>query len=122
MPGMLDLVVHDTGGLARRSGFVLDTNELSPATLAAYGLQAGDSDASDHYALVADYEFAPETTTACSAPCDADLNGDGVLDNGDIGAFVTIFLAGDTAADFTGDGILDNGDIGAFVTAYLAGC
>lgn len=122
MPGMLDLVVHDTGGLARRSGFVLDTNELSASTLSAYGLQAGDSDASDHYALVADYELMPETTTSCSAPCDVDLNGDGILDNGDIGAFVTLFLSGDPAADFTGDGILDNGDIGAFVTVFLAGC
>ncbi|MFG0306524.1 MAG: GC-type dockerin domain-anchored protein [Phycisphaerales bacterium JB040] len=56
------------------------------------------------------------------APCAADVNADGVLDNGDIGAFVTLFLAGDLAADFTGDGILDNGDIGAFVSAFLAGC
>ncbi|MFG0306699.1 MAG: GC-type dockerin domain-anchored protein [Phycisphaerales bacterium JB040] len=54
--------------------------------------------------------------------CRADVNRDGVLDNGDIGAFVTLFLAGDPAADFTGDGILDNGDIGAFVSAYLGGC
>jgi|GEM_PF-2441850 len=54
--------------------------------------------------------------------CDPDVNGDGVLDNGDISAFVVLFLAGDLAADFTGDGILDNGDIGAFVTAFLAGC
>ena len=54
--------------------------------------------------------------------CAADLTGDGVLDNGDIGAFVSLFLSGDPAADFTGDGILDNGDIGAFVAAFLAGC
>ncbi|MFG0305066.1 MAG: GC-type dockerin domain-anchored protein [Phycisphaerales bacterium JB040] len=122
MPGMLDLVVHDTGGLARRSGFVLDTNELSPATLAAYALQPGDSDASDHYALVADYELTPETATACAVDCPADVNDDGILDNGDIGAFVTGFLAGDPAADFNNDGILDNGDIGAFVSVFLAGC
>jgi|GEM_PF-1999935 len=55
-------------------------------------------------------------------PCPADVNHDGVLDNGDIGAFVTLFLAGELAADFTNDGILDNGDIGAFVAAFLAGC
>jgi|GEM_PF-5466409 len=55
-------------------------------------------------------------------PCPPDVNNDGVLDNGDIGSFVTLFLAGDPAADFTGDGILDNGDIGAFVGAFLAGC
>ncbi|MFG0305779.1 MAG: TIM-barrel domain-containing protein [Phycisphaerales bacterium JB040] len=57
-----------------------------------------------------------------TTPCAADVNADGVLDNGDIGAFVALFLAGDPAADFTGDGILDNGDIGAFVAEFLAGC
>jgi|GEM_PF-3018710 len=54
--------------------------------------------------------------------CPGDVNGDGVLDNGDIGAFVSLFLSGSLRADFTGDGILDNGDIGAFVQAFLAGC
>ena len=54
--------------------------------------------------------------------CQADMNDDGVLDNGDIGSFVSLFLAGDLRADFNGDGLLDNGDIGAFVTAFLAGC
>jgi len=54
--------------------------------------------------------------------CQADMNGDGILDNGDIGAFVAAFLAQDLAADFNGDGILDNGDIGAFVAGFLAGC
>jgi|GEM_PF-1573651 len=54
--------------------------------------------------------------------CQADVNGDGVLDNGDIGAFVELFLAGDLRADFNGDNLLDNGDIGTFVSAFLAGC
>ncbi|MFG0306667.1 MAG: PQQ-dependent sugar dehydrogenase [Phycisphaerales bacterium JB040] len=59
---------------------------------------------------------------SCETVCTPDINADGVLDNGDLNAFVTLFLDSDLAADFTGDGILDNGDIGAFVTAYLAGC
>ena len=54
--------------------------------------------------------------------CPPDLNNDGVLDNGDIGTFVGLFLSGNLQADFNGDGILDNGDIGAFVQAFLAGC
>jgi len=54
--------------------------------------------------------------------CPPDMNNDGVLDNGDIGAFVAAFLASDLAADFNNDGILDNGDISAFVAAFLAGC
>jgi len=61
--------------------------------------------------------------TGMLAPdCQADTNNDGILDNGDIGGFISIFLDGDLAADFNGDGILDNGDIGAFVAAFLAGC
>jgi len=54
--------------------------------------------------------------------CQPDVNLDGILDNGDIGAFVAAFLAGQPVADFNSDGILDNGDIGAFVAAFLAGC
>ncbi|MFT5423893.1 MAG: hypothetical protein ACI89L_001684 [Phycisphaerales bacterium] len=54
--------------------------------------------------------------------CPVDMNGDGVVDNGDIGAFIGLFLAADPSADFNGDAIIDNGDIGAFVTAFLAGC
>jgi len=63
-----------------------------------------------------------EYTVFLAADCPPDVNGDGIVDNGDIGAFVTLFLAQDPAADFTGDGIIDNGDIGAFVAAFLAGC
>jgi len=55
-------------------------------------------------------------------PCAADLNGDGVLDNGDLIAFVALFLAQDPSIELNGDGIIDNGDILAFVTLYLAGC
>ncbi|MFT5425015.1 MAG: hypothetical protein ACI89L_002820, partial [Phycisphaerales bacterium] len=60
--------------------------------------------------------------THAPPPCQADINGDGVIDNGDIGVFITLFLAQDPAVDFTGDGIVDNGDIGAFIAAFLAGC
>ena len=54
--------------------------------------------------------------------CRADQNGDRVLDNGDISAFVGYFLDGNAIADINTDGVLDNGDIGAFVQAFLAGC
>ena len=58
----------------------------------------------------------------CPPACPADTNGDGILDNGDIGTFIALFLAGDPAADFNNDTFLDNGDIGAFIAAFLAGC
>ncbi|MFG0306700.1 MAG: GC-type dockerin domain-anchored protein [Phycisphaerales bacterium JB040] len=64
----------------------------------------------------------PYSANVVEAGCPADLNGDGVVDNGDIGAFIALFLAQDLAADFTGDGIVDNGDIGAFIVEFLAGC
>jgi len=57
-----------------------------------------------------------------STICPADMNGDGVVDNGDIGAFIVAFLSGDPRADFNLDGLLDNGDIGAFVAEFLNGC
>ncbi len=55
-------------------------------------------------------------------PCPCDINGDGILDLADIGAFVTAFQAGDLSVDQNGDGILDLADIGAFVTCFQAGC
>lgn len=46
----------------------------------------------------------------------------GVLDLGDIVAFVTAFLAGDAGvADLTGDGVIDMADIDLFLTEFDAG-
>jgi len=55
-------------------------------------------------------------------PCVADTNRDGVLDNGDISAFVNAFLASLPQADINGDGVVDNADLIAFVNAYIDGC
>ena len=46
----------------------------------------------------------------------------GILDLGDISAFVGAFSTGDLLADLDGNEILDLGDIGAFVTAFTGGC
>jgi hypothetical protein len=54
--------------------------------------------------------------------CVADLNGDGVVDFGDVGAFVNAFGPQDALADVNGDGFVDFGDVGAFVSAFTAGC
>jgi len=70
----------------------------------------------------ASYSVSQQSVTRDEPPCQADVNGDGVVDNGDIGAFITLFLAQDPSVDFTGDGVVDNGDIGAFIAAFLAGC
>ena len=62
-----------------------------------------------------------------------DLNGDGVLTNGDINAFVMMLtdpaayalaypdLNPDALGDFTGNGVLTNGDISGFVSALTGG-
>lgn len=57
-------------------------------------------------------------------PCnDADLAEPyGILDLGDINAFVSGFLAQDPIADINGDGIFDLSDINLFVSAFVAGC
>lgn len=59
---------------------------------------------------------------ALATTCPADMNGDGVLDNGDICAFVVAFLVQDPITDWNLDGIVDNGDIEVFVAAFMAGC
>lgn len=58
-------------------------------------------------------------------PCNAaDLAAPfGVLDLGDIGAFVGAFVAGDLAADIAPPlGVLDLADISAFIGAFTGGC
>lgn len=57
-----------------------------------------------------------------SGVCEADLNGDGMLDLTDIGIFVTAFVMQDPVADLTGDGVHDLADVNAFVTSFVAGC
>ena len=55
--------------------------------------------------------------------CPADWSGDGVINSGDISAFLTSWLAslqgGTVEADFNGDGETNSGDISAFLTAWL---
>ncbi|USN99776.1 MAG: hypothetical protein H6810_03710 [Phycisphaeraceae bacterium] len=56
-------------------------------------------------------------------PCPCDLNGDGILDIVDIGAFITCFTGslpcGDLAPAY---GVWDIVDINAFITCFLGGC
>ncbi|MDQ7012323.1 MAG: GC-type dockerin domain-anchored protein [Planctomycetota bacterium] len=56
------------------------------------------------------------------ASCDADINGDGVVDTRDVIAFLTLWAAGDSDADFNSDGVVDSRDFIAFLNAWNAGC
>ncbi|MFG0305111.1 MAG: GC-type dockerin domain-anchored protein [Phycisphaerales bacterium JB040] len=109
-----------TAGNSGSPGFKDLDSSLTHLAVANSGSPAYSSSS---YALrLKNHEDWIVANTTPPQTCDPDVNGDGVLDNGDISAYVTLFLAADPVADFTGDGILDNGDIGAFVTAFLAGC
>lgn len=57
-----------------------------------------------------------------SSPCDADLNGDGVLNFFDVSAFLNAYNSMNPIADFTGDGAFNFFDVSAFLSAYNAGC
>jgi hypothetical protein len=109
-----------TSGNSGSPGFKQLDSSLALLVVANAGAPAYSS--STYSLRLKAYEAWIVANTTPPAPCLADTNGDGILDNGDIGTFVALFLAGDLAADFNADGILDNGDIGAFVVAFLAGC
>ncbi|MFT5422929.1 MAG: hypothetical protein ACI89L_000698 [Phycisphaerales bacterium] len=75
----------------------------------------------DHF--VAELVFEDGSTqVAVATICPADVNRDDIIDNGDIGAWITLFLDGSLRADFNNDGVLDNGDIGEFITQFHDGC
>jgi glycosidase len=54
--------------------------------------------------------------------CNADLNGDGVLNFFDVSNFLAAYTSGNPAADFTNDGELSFFDVSAFLTIFNDGC
>ena len=54
-PGRLDLMVYSPAVFDNARGFILDTTELGASTLDENGLDADDSEASDHLMLVTDF-------------------------------------------------------------------
>ena len=55
--------------------------------------------------------------------CPADLDGNGVIDLGDIQAFIVAFLATDDIADLGPPfGVWDLADVQLFVSSFIAGC
>lgn len=53
-PGRLDWILYDPTAAREATSFVFDTRGLQPEALTRSGLEIGDSDASDHLALVLD--------------------------------------------------------------------
>jgi len=61
-PGMLDYLFYTDSVYELAHGYVLETRTMEPSTLAAYGLQAGDTpDASDHAPRVGDFALITGT-------------------------------------------------------------
>ncbi|MBM4108498.1 MAG: hypothetical protein FJ255_06755 [Phycisphaerae bacterium] len=55
-------------------------------------------------------------------PCQADWNGDGVVDFNDFLAFLNDFNAGAARADLNADGVVDFNDFLAFMNLFNTGC
>ncbi|MEM6751088.1 MAG: dockerin type I domain-containing protein [Planctomycetota bacterium] len=105
-PGQLDLLTYSADALVEQNGFVFDSGQLSASELAALGLFAGDSDATDHLALVADFALL-------TASIPGDANADGVVDLLDFDVLAQNFgsgpgfVGGASGGDFNGDGTVD---------------
>ncbi len=119
MPGRLDLAAVQREGLAVSNAFTLDTRVLGADDLAALGLQADDSGASDHLMLVTDLAF-PEGL------CPGDIDGSGSVNVLDFGLLAESYGSGPgltrSEGDLTGDGYVDVFDFGAFVGAFGGAC
>ncbi|HAQ37187.1 MAG TPA: hypothetical protein DCQ58_01655, partial [Saprospirales bacterium] len=64
-PGRLDYIIYTDAVLNRLNGFALQTANLPQDSLNAYLVLANDSNnASDHFAVVSDFKFGPETAVS----------------------------------------------------------
>jgi len=111
-PGALDIFIRSRGLLFPRQVVGLHTSELNAGELAALGLQAGDSDATDHRMVIADLALASS----------ADFNGDGYINGNDYDDFASFFDAGGDRADVNEDGYVNGNDYDAFASAFELGC
>jgi len=109
-PGRLDLIACDRG-LRPLKAMVLDTAHLDQGERETLGVLAGDSAASDHLMLVADFALAGD--------CPHDLDGNLAVDAGDLGVLLIRFGEGmESGVDLDGSGRVDAGDIGTLLTGF----
>ncbi len=57
-----------------------------------------------------------------AATCDADWNGDGIVDFFDVAGFLNAFSSEDPAADLNDDGLFDFFDVQTFLGLFATGC
>jgi VWA domain-containing protein len=101
----------------RVDGFWRDLG-LDPAIVYNYQVQgiglAGNA-SSRRSAVFSGQPIPPDT-------CQADLNGDGILDFFDVQEFLNLFSNDDPASDWNNDGLFDFFDIQGFLNDFSIGC
>lgn len=115
-PGRLDFQMFSDAVMSANKNFTLQTEVMSPARLALYGLNSFDTgDASDHFPVVVDYDLGYLA---------ADADGDGIEDAtdncpNDFNPFQEDWdgnNVGDVCEDSDGDGLLDADEINTYTT------
>lgn len=100
-----------------------DQVQLIPVGTQPIEVKVADFDDDGHLDLViANSGSNTVSVFTTAAACQADLNGDGVLNFFDVSAFLSAFAARDPAVDFTNDGVFDFFDVSAYLSMFSAGC
>ena len=120
-PGRLDYVIFTDSMLTLPHSYVLNTRDMSPAELAATGLQADDvllnpsTNTFDHLPLVTDFRMAGIQTIG-------DLSGNGQLDAADLIELQQEVVTGTDQLrfDMNGDRQIDAADVDFWVSEIFA--
>lgn len=109
----------------RKDGVPIDSSETGNPTAAMQTLELSAASISD----VAMYDCIVTSPcgsiTSNAAPlllCPGDFNCDGGVDGADVGAFFSVWEAGESMADMNADGGVDGADVGAFFAHWESGC
>jgi hypothetical protein len=133
MPGQVNAALESTAidmgpaGFDYDSGYGLIQADLAIATLIQDSDADGIADLFDNCIAVANGPSIPDAGgnsqldtngDGYGNACDADLTNNGVVNNLDVGPFITQFGGPGPDADFNGDGVVNNLDVGPFVDSF----